>query len=328
MGCWTAYLLRDDDGSVGFAWRKYGAWLITDADHRTDLVSWIRREGTALDDEPSRLLGPGYCQGVALDLPGRRYRCFGCASTIRRNEAADRRVRAAPAWAGWDAGLARGGREELGEVIPAARAAIEPYPLADHSLSDLLLGGRDRWFVSWDAERFEIGVLDDPASADWVEQGCGLITVVTSDLRVLDYRVTSRHSDADELLPWLTHGPPLVDALLALAPFPVAWEYQVDAGALIDLDRRVLRYWSRRFVPARLLAAVRAAWPGWSLERLPYGHAEQLALTGRPDPEALDDGITDEDHREALAGWITERLALPVDRRPLRAPHIRVAGHT
>jgi hypothetical protein len=328
MGCWTGYLLRDVDGSYRSAVSKYGRWLITDADDRAEIVAWIRRDG--LTRGTARVLEGWHCHGVALDLPGRRYRFYRCAPTIRRNESADRLVRAAPAWAGWDAGLARGGREELGEVIPGMAAAIEPYALAERPLRDLPLGARDRWFVDWDAERFEIAVRDDPASADWAEQGCGLVTVVTSDLRLLDYRIATRYSDADDLLPWLTYGPALVDALLARAPFPVPWEQHLDAGVLIDVDRGAVRYWADRHVPARLLAAVNAAWPGWRVARLPYGHAEHLALTGRLDPEALDDGsndgVHDDSHRDALAGWITERSALPADQRPLRAPHIRVDG--
>jgi len=325
MSCSTAYLLRDEDGSCRFAAQKYGTWLITEADTWADLVAWIRRDGIALTGESTRFLGGVYCRGVALDLPGRRYRFYSCNPTTRHNEAADRRVRAAPVWAGWDAGLARGGREELGEMIPAARHVIEPYHVAPSPLADLLLDDRDRWFVGWDAEALEIAVLDDPASADWAAASCDLVTVVTPDLRLLDYRIATRYSDSDTLLAWLGHGPVLVDALLAQAPFPLPWEQLVDAGALIDLDRRAVRYWSRRSISAGLLAAVRAAWPGWPVERLPYGHAEQLALTGRPDPEALDHGSLDGTTDAALAGWITERLALPVDQRPLRAPQIRVA---
>src|SRR5688500_9208822 len=103
----------------------------------------MRSNGVALPGDKPRLIGSRSCHGVALDLPRRRYPFLGCNPTIRRNEAADRQVRAAPAWAGWDAGLARAGREELGEVVPAARPAIEPFPVSPSPLADLLLGHRD-----------------------------------------------------------------------------------------------------------------------------------------------------------------------------------------
>jgi len=329
VGCWTGYLLNDEDGSCRFGWAKWGHWLITDDDVLAAAVAHVRRTGILVTDAASGSFGDGYCQGVAIDLLTRRYRCFPCVPSVSTLEVADLKVRGAAVWDGWDACPARGGREELAEVVPAGRHVIAPYRLRVEPMAQLALDNRDEWFVRWDPSRSELVVRDDPASADWYGQNCGLVSVVTADLRLLDYRVVSQWSSTDRLLPWFTHGATLVDALLAHVPFPPAMESLVDAGALIDLDRRTLGYWSGRFIPDRLLVSVAAAWPGWRVKRLPHGLAGQLAATGRRRTDLLDDapsangtGGSDSAWR---AKWDARRYALPLDPRPLRPARIRVS---
>jgi hypothetical protein len=288
MGCYTGYLLRDDDGSSWWAETKWGAWNLTDEAARTEVIDWVRADGSLLTSEGPVRFGASTCRGVALDLRDLVFRTFPCDLKGIHHEGLDMRIRKARHWDGWDAGFAWGGREELGDVVPGARHVIEPYDLSFRPLAELPLADRDEW------------ALDEGH----------LISVVTADLQVLDYQLERRFTDADSLLPWLVHGSALVDALREEAPYETPWEDSVDAGVVIDLDQRVLRYWSDDVVPSRLLADVQEAWPGWPVRRLPYGLAGHLAATGRRDDEAL--------ASHADAEWDVARRALRPDPRPLR----------
>lgn len=257
MGCYTGYLLRDEDGASWFAETKYGVWQLVDDAERAMVVDRVRGEGRLLDGTSGPLFTASTCRGVALDLRDRVFRCFPCEGMDDHSESVEQRIRTAPHWAGWDAGLAWGGREELGDVVPAARHVIVPYDLTFRPLAELPFGDRER------------------------DEG-DLVSVVTAARQVLDYQLARTYADADNLLPWLVHGDRLVDALRAEEPYELPW-YDVDGGVVIDLGRRVLSYWTDGFVPPRLLAEVRAAWPGFEVRRLPHGLDEHLAATGRND---------------------------------------------
>lgn len=287
MGCWTAYVLRDADGTCWFSGVKWGDWDLTDEASRAEVIASVRRDGMPVEEVEPGYLDGWYCRGLAIDVPGRVYRVFVCPLKNHHHESVDLRVRSAPLWSGWDAGFAWGGREDLGEVVPEARQVIAPY---------------DLWFRPLEELDFE--------ESQWDE--CDLVTVVTPDRRVLDHRLARYYSGADTVLPWLVEGSGFVDVLLARDAHPVQVEGLVNAGVVIDMDRRAIAYWTPDYVPMRLLADIRTAWPGWELRRLPYGFAEHLAATGRRADDLL---VT---HGEAAPEWDAARRALRPDARPLR----------
>jgi hypothetical protein len=317
VSCWTGYLVREEDGTCRYAARKYGDWLIVDSDRLADVLARVRRDGVLVDSATAGDFDGWCCRGVAIDLPGRRYRCFPCRPRFVATEHADRQVRAAEIWRGWDATIARGGREELAELLPEASAVVAPYAAPMYPLAELVLDDRDEWFAGWDPAAFELTVWDDEYSANWTSSHCDLVTVVSADLAVLDYRVDAGYSDVDEVVRWLAHGPPLLDALDGSAPYPLPMEHQVSGGVVIDVPHKTLRHWSERFVPARLWSALPTVWPGWRVERFQYGLAEHLAATGRRNDELLD---TD----ECDPAWDGARRSLPADPRPFRVPRIAV----
>ncbi|WP_147339357.1 hypothetical protein [Actinomadura spongiicola] len=311
--------MRDTDGSCRFRHVKWGTWQLLDQDGQAEVIAELRRDGTPLDEVEPGYFDGWYCQGVAIDLKNRVFRAYSCPGDNHHRESLDLRFRTAPAWAGWDAGFAWGGREELAEVIPEASSVIVPYHgLEAPPLAELPFGERDQGFSTWDADRFELVVHRDVADAGWYDwyQECDLVTVITPDLHVLDYRFFTEFREwTDTLLPWLVHGHSYVDELRGQTPYPFPGEGErVRAGLVIDLDQRVLRYWPHGYVPSRLLAAVGAAWPGWELRRMRYGFAEHLAVTGRRAPDAL------ATPPEVAAEWEAARRDLTPDPRPLRAP--------
>lgn len=317
-------MLRDTDGSSRYRHVKWGTWQLLDEGGRAEVIAELRRDGAPIDEVEPGCFDGWCCRGVAIDLQARVFRAYSCPGDDHHRESLDLRFRTAPVWAGWDAGFAWGGREELGEVIPGASPVVAPYRgLEVPPLAELPFGERDEGFSTWNADRFELVVHSDVADANWYDwyEECDLVTVITSELRVLDYRFFTETRDwTDTLLPWLVHGHPFVDRLRGQTPYPFPGEGEgVRSGLVIDLDQRVLRYWPNGYLPTRLLADVGAAWPGWDLRRMRYGFAEQLAVTGRraPDGPAAPHGVA--------AEWDAARRGLRVDPRPLRAPHVREA---
>ncbi|MFW6692844.1 hypothetical protein [Streptomyces sp. MAR4 CNX-425] len=313
--------MRDTDGSCRFRHAKWGTWQLLDQDSRAEVIAGLRREGVPLDEVGAGRFHGWYCQGVAIDLRDRVFRAYSCPGDNHHRESLDLRFRTAPVWAGWDAGFAWGGREELAEVIPEALPVVAPYRgLEVPPLAELPFGERDQGHSTWNADRFELVVHQDVALTNWYDwyEESDLVTLITAELRVLDYQFFTQTWDwTDTLLPWLIHGHPFVDRLRGQIPYPTPEEGEyVRAGLVIDLDRRVLRYWPHGYLPARLLADVRAAWPGWDLRRMRYGFAEHLAVTGRPVP---DDLATP----NGAAEWDAARRDVRTDPRPLRAPHVR-----
>ena len=208
MSCWTGYLLRDEDGSCFFSCVKRGDCLITDDNLRAAVIAAIRRDGVPLVGATAGGFNDSCCQGVAIDVPHQRYRYFPCAPSVRRNEICDAQVRAAPAWRGWDAGLAWGGREDLVDLLPEAREVVASYGLRIQPLSELPVGDRAEWFVDWNSDRLELRYglaghlaatgqrgdefLDDtvltPADSEWLAARRALV-VDPRPLRQLGTRV-------------------------------------------------------------------------------------------------------------------------------------------
>ncbi len=282
MGCWTGYVLRDEDGTCRYTSEKWGDWQLADEAVRAEVIDRVRRDGTPVEKISSAWFTSGNCRGAAIDLRERVFRAFTCGLKREHEESLDRRIRTR--WPGWDAGLAWGGREDLGDVLPEARHVIDPYDLWFRPLADLEL-----------------------EESDWDE--CDLVSVITPDLRVRDHRLARHHADADTLLPWLVHGQGFAGALGARNPHEIQVEGLVHAGLVVDVDQQALSFWTPGYVPARLLTLVRAAWPGWDVRRLRYGLAEHLAVTGRRGDELL------VAHDNADAEWETARRALRPDPR-------------
>jgi hypothetical protein len=161
--------------------------------------------------------------------------------------------------------------------------------------------------------------------AHWSEYGA-LLSVIDERLDVLDYGFVDS-LDGEVLLPWLLHGERLLGALAPVVPQFLPYEEDCNAGVIIDCPARCIRHWSSLAVPPALLAGVRAAWPGWTVERLRYGFAGHLAATGRRDPELLIPDVELATEYDVDPEWLRERAALLPDARGLRCiEELRVDG--
>lgn len=312
MSCSTAYWVRDLDGHWYACWVKYGRWQLLDPGERDDVLALVRERGSALvQGSGSRWLEAWLCRGVLLDMVERRLRVYGCAQRSRQCETLERMLARAPAWAGWNVAYAWGRRDDFAALLPGAAAQIEPERFERPSLAELA-DALLQWehLVGWDRERLCL----QHHYAYWFNVG-GLLSVIDERLDVLDYGFAYHPERA--VLPWLQHGERLLDALAAFVPHPVPHENQFDHGVIVDCPARCIRYWSGEPIASGLLAALREAWPGWTIERLGYGLAGHLAATGRSDPDLL---IPDEElPTDAIdPEWLRERAALVPDARGLR----------
>jgi hypothetical protein len=282
VSCRTAYLVRVEDGSIRMATAKYGAWLLKDRAALDHVLAHVRDCGAPLDNIGDGAFDGVHCQGAALDLPARRFRCFPCSSDLVRLDDLDRTIRAADVWMDWDAGIAVGGREELAAMLPEAARVVQPYDVLDSDAPSLRTVPRDdKWFVRWDPAAFKLIVRHDWNIANWDTQDFDLVTVIGPDLTGLHFRLVAVDTDPiHPLLIWLRHGPTVVDALVAEAPFPPAYEENIRTGVVVDRSREVIEYRLTHLVPARLLEAVRAAWPGWQLRPVGPGAADQPSISG------------------------------------------------
>lgn len=126
MGCWTAHLVRLEDGSAWELDEKYGRWHLTGADERVRLVERVLARGRRVTEAP---VAARACQGIALDLATRRYRFYSCALDMPCAGAGHRESMALhqaalPGWEDWDVAHAWGGDEELRRLLspePAKR---------------------------------------------------------------------------------------------------------------------------------------------------------------------------------------------------------------
>jgi hypothetical protein len=298
MSCDTLWLLsRGDDCRIN---RLDGrAWHFPSA--RDALLAL---ENTSVYREPYSFVG---CRGFAIDAVARRARFHDCKlglTPISVVESLERSLAAAPGWADWEIEYARGGLVDLVEVVPGARSLLAAHP---ERAIPLTLCTRDAWLLDWNAGAHELTYRRWNVPYRYQS----LLTIVRDDLRVFDYAL-------DDDLP-VGLGPSLLAALEPEPPFPLPYELDVDQGAVIDVPRRVIRVWSSR-APLATFAAV---WPGWRVERLPYGYAGHLAATGRTAAFEGDSRLHDDDDlraRGASDAWLEGRRALAIDGRPLRPP--------
>jgi hypothetical protein len=262
---------------------KHGTWTVTDVAEREDLLAFIRARAVPLSEVRDAGFGTVYCQGAAIDLARRRFRCYPCREPLVE---VDRDVRAAPAWTGWDAGLAVGGREEFADTMPEAARVVEPYRM--RPAPPVVAAHDAEWFAGWDPATGALTVRDDPASADWYLYGWDVVTIITPERAGFDYRVDCPDvGPVHPLLVWLRAGPPGLEPLLATTPFPPPDGPGTRSGAVIDQELRLIWYWLTAFAPARLLRAVHDAWPGWRVQAIRDGLAEHFAVTGRGDSERV-----------------------------------------
>ncbi|MEV0661437.1 hypothetical protein ACIBI3_06385 [Actinomadura luteofluorescens] len=236
MGCWTAYLVRLEDGSAWELDEKYGRWRLTGANDRAGLVERALADGRPVD-EPKTARS---CQGIALDLATRRYRFYSCAlnmpsAGVSHRESMALRQAATPGWENWDVAYAWGGDEEL------------------------------------------LTIRHDELIADVFARATCLVSVIADDATLTHWQLSNT------IVPLLAHhGESLPGTLAASAPFPLAAEDAVTDGVVIDLRARRLRYWTTDTASPGLIARMEATWPGWNVERLPWGHLGHLAATGQP----------------------------------------------
>ncbi|MEV3920865.1 hypothetical protein [Actinomadura coerulea] len=320
MGCWTACLVRLEDGSHWELDEKYGRWHLTGADDRSRLVERVRADGRPVHEAPNTTRS---CQGIALDLTTRRYRFYGCALTmpdagVSHRESMTLRQAATPGWEDWDVAYAWGGDEELRRLVfpglppePAMAEAVEVNPAS-----------RDYWFVDWDPDARQITVRHHELIADAFAHASCLVSVIAADATLTHWQLSNT------IVPLLAHhGESLLGTLAADAPFPLAAEDAVTDGAVIDLRARRLRYWTTDTVPPGLVARVEATWPGWEVERLAWGHLGHLAAIGRH-PDGL--SMTDAELREAhwdddlITTRNRARDTLPTEPHRLHAPRVHV----
>ncbi|MEU5646657.1 hypothetical protein [Streptomyces milbemycinicus] len=325
MGCWTAYALRAEDGTRWVMGEKWGIWDLSGAADRVRLVEAVLRGGTRVGDGRARgLLGGAFCRGAALDLVARRYRYYSCdPPDAHYLDCHARRRATASDWDGWDVEYAWGGRDDFADMV-AGDEPVFTEVQTDPALPDgAPLTSREDWFVGWDPGEWRISVLHSEIIADLLAPAEAVVSLIRADHTVLDHQLTIR-----EVVPWLArHGESLTETLPAYAPYPMPLEGTVNAGVVVDLPARRLRYWTTEPVPPRLTARTAAAWPGWRVERLPFGFVGHLAATGRDDPDLL---LTDTELRDArwdedlIAMRNTDRRALRVDPRNLRTPRVEV----
>ncbi|MFG3256693.1 hypothetical protein [Streptomyces sp. NPDC048172] len=344
MGCWTAFLVRLEDGSSWELDEKYGRWHLTGADDRAGLVERVLTDGRPVDGAPKTARS---CQGLAVDLATRRYRFYSCALNVPRAGVSHREsmalhLAAEPGWEDWDVAYAWGGDEELCRLIvpglpprPAeAGEGAEAEAAAQVPAVEVNLASREYWFVDWTPDDRRITVRHDELIADLFAHATCLISVVAADATLTHWQLVN------SVVPLLAHqGEALPRTLAASAPFPLAAEDAVTDGAVIDLRERRLRYWTTDPVPPGLVARVGAVWPGWQVERLAWGHLGHLAAIGEhqdrqqhQDQHQDSDGLsmTDAELREAC--WDEELIALrnrardtlPTEPRRLLPPRVRV----
>lgn len=320
MSCWTAYILRDEDGRCLVTAEKQSRWDLSRAQDVAAMGEMVRRAGIPADDARAlAFVNTWHCQAVAVDTIERRVRHFRCGPSLHgavHTDSFATWLAAAPVWSGWDVGYAWGGRRELLDAVPQAASAVAPDDPSPVGVPLAALCSRDDWFVAWDAGRHEITVRYAESSADWFHSACVVISVVRPDNTVLDYRL-----EYGNVVDWLAqHGDSVLPALSAEAPYPLPEEATVDrcAGVVIDIAARRVRYWMADTVPPAAHERAVAAWPGWRTERLPYGYPGHLACTGRVDHDVLSppeqllaDGWDEPLLAHRAAGCRT--LALPAD---------------
>lgn len=324
VSCSTAYLVRDADGIWRTHWRKRGILRIEEQRELDGLLGEIRERGVPLD----RMLMGGtwlrgwLCQGVLIDMIERKLRFYVCGARILQPavgwiESIERALARASVWRGWELGYAWGRRDDFAALVPEAAALIEPERFEAEPLAELssALAEHDE-LASWDRASLRLHYR----YYCWTSWD-GLLSVIDEQLEVLNFGFAWR--DGLAVLPWLTHGAALLDALGSEIPHPLPYESELAEGVVIDLPARCIRHWAEAPTPPRLLEKIATLWPSWRIERLRYGHAGHLAAIACRDsslliPEAELSKRSRWGHHEFDLDWLRERRELKLDPRELR----------
>lgn len=64
MGCWTGYLLRDEDGSCWYTRVKWGEWELANDASRAEIIDRVRSD-TRVEEIGSAWFSASYCRGTA-----------------------------------------------------------------------------------------------------------------------------------------------------------------------------------------------------------------------------------------------------------------------
>jgi hypothetical protein len=272
MSCWGASLLREADGSVWIAAHSENGHAITDAKDRDGTLARVRRDRGPIESPRTSdgYFDKSFCWGVLIDFLARRYRFYPCSKDTTPLDHLDQAIRASGAWEGWDAGIAMGGREEFAALIPEVARIIEPYTVLDEPQQAMSPAPDEDWFVDWDPVRF---VLKVRHSAYWIRlfEPLNTVTIIATSGRTLDFRLCPPDMHRlHPLLAWLRSGAEAVSALCSVPPHPPPTEGEtVENTVVVDRPRSIIHYSPTALAPARLLDAVRSAWPGWRLQVFP-----------------------------------------------------------
>lgn len=285
MSCRGAYVLREADRSVWIAAHSENGHAITDAADRDSTLARVRRDGLPIESHrpPDGYVDQSFCWGVLLDFVARRYRYYPCSKDETPLDNLDQAIRAAGVWEGWNAGIAMGGREELGELMPDVARIIQPYTVLDRPRQAMHLAPGDDWFVDWDPVRFVLKVRN---SAYWIRsfERLNTLTIIGTDGRALDFRLYPPDTDrVHPILAWLRSGADAVSALCSVPSHPPPTEDEtVEHSVVVDHPRSIIHYSPTALAPARLLDAVRSAWPDWRLQVLPTNQQISAMPDGTP----------------------------------------------
>lgn len=287
MSCTTSYLVVEPDGRRLIRLQKQGLLEFESAD---ELLAHIEEEERQdLPSDASAWLG---CQGWFVDRARRVARVFLC-QPYRPLLEEERRLQAAPGWAGWDVGVAWEGTKEI-----LARVGAHD-PDDDPSLLDGWDGCDAAGHMTCHVDPDQFPHRWDPQAQvltyGWYGWDLKLdVTVIAADEEVRDHGFT----DAS-LLQAMGRGPALLEELAAVAPCPEPAD--TPAGLLIDVPQRVLAYWTSESIGAprdglgpRMLAEAGRRWPGWRIERERAGPAGRMRRTGR-EAEDGSEGAADAD---------------------------------
>ena len=274
MSCTTLYAFRERGGTWTFSAEKYGQVDVSSPDS-------VRAHLHRPTHEAS--LGGWLCRGVLVDSTRRLARFHAChsdpwAASIREWE---RLVQASVEWEGWDVGYAWGGHDELAEILGHAATAL---PVAQ-TVELLPLPARHS---RYDAVSHRLEYDEEPVHYIERSEGAALVTVIGADCRGRHHAVQACQESARALLGM---GPTLADALADATVWPVLEEVSSSWGIIVDLTKQALGFWGIRCTPAQV-AQVADRHPGWTLQRLMEGYAEQLARAGvDPTPWCLGAGL-------------------------------------
>ena len=272
MGCYTIYVVRELDGSVRANGSRGGRYEFASADEllaHLDTLPWWPAE----DEGP---LDAAWCCGWFVDRRRRFARWYPCHELRYAPFVRERRMRVEAGWHGWDIGLAGEKNFEVSEL--AGLPVADDQHFAD---LDGFRGCAEGGLLTYEIDPAHPRHLWDAAAEElWLEpyymDHCGVdVTVIDAEGRVRDYAFEQWSAPFEAL----GLGPRLLDVLRDAAHGPAA--ITTNAGAVIDVQERTVRYRLENSVAPATVAELRRRWPGFTIERERADLAGHLQRTGR-----------------------------------------------